>query len=900
MICPEPKELAWRHEPKTLTYRYSKVTPTRLFRRSSAQFSALKECQIIYWVSDQLLLTLASGHKLRDVAAVPKGLSTGWNERFLRFHWELPETRRWLPYVKGGGYRKWHGLQWHVIDWERNGSRLRNFVDSEGKQRSVIRNERFYGSEGFTYTEVANSSFGVRLLEDSEIFDARSPAIIPTGDCGIGLLGILNSRVATFFFRCLSPGVMLDQAYAPEVPIPALSTVDAELELLCHRAIALKKVLSSGEMQERAFDPDRVLLGPQRSCVEATLLTVEAEIEQKAAQAYSFGSSDVEIIIGETGVPCGWYPAIAGYDGSPDGIVVPKTVCEVDAVALQEIIANAAAMYADGFDGERTIGDDDEDGEEKDREEEGPLEAGSMPMPAENLIESMALRLRTHPVSVYWLIEEMRRTSGLTCPSELRRQSEDSMSVFVLRLLGHRWRSEQVTGNTVIVSGPEGIVPTSEGHPRAALASRILEHVGTTSGRNCELGTGAQVSRWLEREFYVRHIRQFRGRPIAWQIQTAVSGRGAAPVFACLVYCHRVTGALPNIRNQYAGALRSGFESEQRALEQLTQLTADQTARKQKLNFWIDELKQFQVTLEGIEAGGFATPELRRYAIADAIHSLARCWLGRLREGLRSGPLPGWQEKAVHEDLHADLPAWIAAAVEHVDRQCVTVAPDSPVPDVPDEELTTAVLAALFRGRAPSMIRTALEAICREWRSQFDKALLRPLREKIRAAEEEYKGLEDTIENKVHRKDLKSRVKALKSEIASLSARAGALATVIRDWRCPQAENWVEWLAEQPLYDEFTSLDGRRPVPNTVAELVNQESQYAPDINDGVRVNIAPLQKAGILARDVLAAKDVDKAIADRAEWRADERRWCRQGVLPQPGWWPEPKTCLKKGADPV
>ncbi len=57
--------------------------------------------------------------------------------------------------------------------------------------------------------------------------------------------------------------------------------------------------------------------------------------------------------------------------------------------------------------------------------------------------------------------------------------------------------------------------------------------------------------------------------------------------------------------------------------------------------------------------------------------------------------------------------------------------------------------------------------------------------------------------------------------------------------------------------------------------------------NDGVRVNIAPLQKAGVLAADVLAKKDLDKAIADRAEWRADERRWCREGTLPHPGWWP-------------
>jgi len=61
----------------------------------------------------------------------------------------------------------------------------------------------------------------------------------------------------------------------------------------------------------------------------------------------------------------------------------------------------------------------------------------------------------------------------------------------------------------------------------------------------------------------------------------------------------------------------------------------------------------------------------------------------------------------------------------------------------------------------------------------------------------------------------------------------------------------------------------------------------AADVNDGVRVNIAPLQKAGLLAADVIATKDLDKAIADRAEWRADERRWCREGKLPRPGWWP-------------
>jgi len=93
-------------------------------------------------------------------------------------------------------------------------------------------------------------------------------------------------------------------------------------------------------------------------------------------------------------------------------------------------------------------------------------------------------------------------------------------------------------------------------------------------------------------------------------------------------------------------------------------------------------------------------------------------------------------------------------------------------------------------------------------------------------------------------------------------------------------------MAGQEMVDQLSSLNGKRSPPQTVAEFIRQESLYPPDINDGVRVNIAPLQKAGLLTGDVLAGKDLDKAIADRAVWRDDERRWRREGKLPKPGWW--------------
>ncbi len=92
-------------------------------------------------------------------------------------------------------------------------------------------------------------------------------------------------------------------------------------------------------------------------------------------------------------------------------------------------------------------------------------------------------------------------------------------------------------------------------------------------------------------------------------------------------------------------------------------------------------------------------------------------------------------------------------------------------------------------------------------------------------------------------------------------------------------------LAKEPL--DRWSGDGLTPPVNR-DELVRTERAWHVDLNDGVRVNIAPLQLAGLLASDVLKAADAKKAMADRARWRADERRWVREGKLPRCDWMPE------------
>jgi hypothetical protein len=92
-------------------------------------------------------------------------------------------------------------------------------------------------------------------------------------------------------------------------------------------------------------------------------------------------------------------------------------------------------------------------------------------------------------------------------------------------------------------------------------------------------------------------------------------------------------------------------------------------------------------------------------------------------------------------------------------------------------------------------------------------------------------------------------------------------------------------LSSEPT-DKWASPDGRRPAPQSLQEFLAQERRYDPDLNDGVRVNISPLERAGVLASDVLGAEEIEHALNDRVSWRAAERRLVRAKKLPVPAWW--------------
>jgi len=699
----------------------------------------INESPILYWLNENAFKILINNPRLEKYADVVEGLGTRWDDRFIRTVNEVPVNtisnriiKRWFPFVKGGGYCKWYGLQYYYVDWQNDGVRIRNFKDIYGKLRSRPQNIDYYFKKGYTYTSMAQGSLGVRLLESDTIAGDAGP-IISFKKYENYYMGILNSRYASYILNAISPTLQLKVGYIKLTPLPNI--VDKQkLNELVNLCIEFKKTIISKDLTERFFKINDIIKSNLKEYIKNILMydyykslllhMTEAIIEIIVLDSYKLDENDIELLWSEKGKPVGLLPFLKGdvknmniLNNSVSDIyknaILPREV-QIDSDEIKSIIKK---YYENSF-----INNDEE------LYNINLVKYGyepSSPFPFETHLEKISLKMKINPLSIFIQIKEGIEQEKWRCLSEEQRIVEDLFSVFILQLLGHRWPN-QIEACEPIAEwvDPDGIIPIIRGTTEPITLDRIRERIieefednRLTVEREFEELMGKSLEEWLLHDFFKHHTSQFKKRPVAWQIQSTppgISRRGRGqkvmPAFACLVYCQKVDGdTLHKIRSQYVEPLKNKYEAELRTLETIGLLNTDQTVRRTKLEMLIDELAEFDAKLQKVITEGFDSKKLR------------------------------------------------------------------------------------------------------------------------------------------------------------------------------------ELIEDEPL-DKWCSIDGEVPPLDNREELYLQERVYVPDINDGVRVNIAPLQKAGLLASDVLASKDVDIAISDRAEWRADERRWCREGKLPQPGWWEKRK----------
>lgn len=192
-------------------------------------FEKIPGTPIGYWFTNSLIKSF-EGIPVGSIAPVRKGNSTSNNARFLRFGFEinkkshsmnyssigksLNDGKYWIPYNKGGGYRKWFGFQEYLVFWKDNAREIREIPTS------VVTNEIFYMKPGLTWSTVSSSDFSLRWFEEGFIFDNGGCCLfVEEQENRKFILGVMNSIVFRHILAGINPTLNFQSGEVSKFPI---------------------------------------------------------------------------------------------------------------------------------------------------------------------------------------------------------------------------------------------------------------------------------------------------------------------------------------------------------------------------------------------------------------------------------------------------------------------------------------------------------------------------------------------------------------------------------------------------------------------------------------------------------------------------------------------------------
>lgn len=196
------------------------------YRRDASTFHQIPGSPIAYWVGNGLFAAFSAGIPLGDITDTHLGMATCDNNKYLRLWWEVASARRvepsqypyvwsmtsWVPYNKGGIFRKWYGNDEYVVNWKNNGTVL---CDAGAVMPSPTLRFR----KMFSWTRVSSGSLAVRLKSAGYMFDMTGPAGFGPDDDLSYNCAFLNSAVGLQVARFLSASLDFQPGQIAKYPI---------------------------------------------------------------------------------------------------------------------------------------------------------------------------------------------------------------------------------------------------------------------------------------------------------------------------------------------------------------------------------------------------------------------------------------------------------------------------------------------------------------------------------------------------------------------------------------------------------------------------------------------------------------------------------------------------------
>lgn len=187
-----------------------------LYVSCADNFSKIPGMPVAYWVSKAVYNAFLNFPNLYSIAPTKMGMTTGDNNKFLRFWYEVNKQKvgeNYPFYNKGTEFRRWFGGIVNVIKWIDNGFEVRHF------KGSTIRNDDYYFKKGITWGLITSATSSFRSTENYEcVYGDAGPGCFPKPEDFYYTLAMLNSKPVDLFLNIMNPTINLSSGVTAQIP----------------------------------------------------------------------------------------------------------------------------------------------------------------------------------------------------------------------------------------------------------------------------------------------------------------------------------------------------------------------------------------------------------------------------------------------------------------------------------------------------------------------------------------------------------------------------------------------------------------------------------------------------------------------------------------------------------
>ena len=506
-----------------------KRTPDNVFKYIRDIKDNLSGAPVTYWLGQGLMETINNSPQLKEYADIVLGMKTSDNKRYVRFWWEIAGghgsiLREWLPYEKeASGYRFFRNSA-HYVLWT---EKARAFY--QGHYSGQLPNPKYWLKPGIVFGLVSSKAFTAKILPAGHMSDMAASCVFPKNPADtMFILALLNSKIYQWMLKTFNPTVNYQPVDVQRLPVPdTVLTIKELLASLAEKAAMAAEALRKNEITDRGyiFGADSILP------INAKLPELVSGIWSNAI-CYVLAQDTIDIKLAES---MGLTEKEV-YDIENDiGTIASRYNINKHAEYFEAVITGDLARLLSM----NNLPVEDKHGL-KVRLKELYIQnwqRGGGYFPPDFIVKS-ARQLRIHPLSLYDILLEGIEQDGWRCPNLEKQIVEDYFSALVLKLLGFNWPDEKQRERAGHCNGFFAIGRPLCGH---SLYRQVCAHIESYCDINdfeAEFSAiiGVSLQYWLEKVFFNRHIKQFRRRPIVWQI----SSQRKRSVLSWLVNYHKI------------------------------------------------------------------------------------------------------------------------------------------------------------------------------------------------------------------------------------------------------------------------------------------------------------------------------------------------------------------------